>query len=756
MKKILCFLAVCCLGLTVALGLTTKTEIYAEKEIVELTQDEFLEKFNVPDSSKTYLLKEDISLEQWSPISVSGLNFDGNGFCITTPAPLFSVVESGSKIKNLTIKASPNFSFTPSQETSLNFGLLACEVKGSSFENIVATATLAPEDATPEMLLQNTYGQVSVNAFASTKAGGLFGTLEEGSLVQNCLTSLKIVVTQNDENALSTVVGGFAGEVMNARITNCYASTMIGEQIYAGYAPTVLGGNGKMIVGGFVGKVNTNALKITNVFAGGAIQTAFVPEENVLALGKIFGDAQGLTSQQISHCYSYNLSSLHLIGLGSESNFVLKAVNEDIFKAINNFAGDAQLGGQLLWDSLYEWNTQNIWCKKDIDSMPVLQVFQTFNVALRAEQNSNGLEITMLDADENPILVDDVPAQSIDVKFGKTVIFKISVQEEFLPYKAVKSLMCTTSNQPKAMFDLADNLKEKLVSVKVDGSTSATYFAEAYDLSYNLKVVSVNDNQGQVRVKGATAPIPENKVFDMSYLSSQSFVATASNSSYMFEKWVWVGETVQDNVDAFVSDPDNEMLAGYAITVKFGDSTLAKTDTCYVYMLDALTSNVPFVVENGEITFTLQAQFVQHNEKLNILVSSSDNATEIYVNNVYIDGQASLDGISFEIDVTVGVAVEIKIVVNEGFVFNGWRVENQSFSSLINSQSGETDKSTTIHITPNGALTLYADVQQQEQSTTNLTWLWWALGGVGGAGLLTLIIVIAVKRKRKESFVRYY
>ena len=128
----------------------------------------------------------------------------------------------------------------------------------------------------------------------------------------------------------------------------------------------------------------------------------------------------------------------------------------------------------------------------------------------------------------------------------------------------------------------------------------------------------------------------------------------------------------------------------------------------------------------------------------------------MYVNNIYIEGQAGLDGISFEVDVTVGVTVEIEIVVHEGFVFNGWSVENQSFNSLINTQSGETNLSTLIHLTPSGELTLFADVGQQEVQSANLTWLWIALGGLGGVGLITLIVVITVKRKKRESFVRYY
>lgn len=757
MKKILCFLAVVCFTLVGGVLCLNKTDVRAEEDVVYINDaSEFIQYLDVEDpSSKNYVLINDIILQTWQPVSLSNVSFDGNGFSITTPAPLFSIVDNGSLIKNLSVKASINFKFSTSVQTSQNFGLLACDVKGSTIDKVFVSALGAPENVTPEELLENTYGLVSVTASASTKVGGLCGTLQEGSVVRNCYSQMKVEVTQSDENALSTVVGGLFGEVSNAVVANCYASAQDEKLINASFSSSVLTGGGELIVGGFAGCVNQNVNIISNVFVGGSIATQNIPESKSLYVGKLFGKVLTNTESKIQNVYSYNQSTLPLIASGA-TNFLIKVMPVETFKLLNNFSLDTQIAGELLWNQIYDWGLETTWCKKDVNVLPVLQVFELFNISLRTEQNSLGLTTSLLDKNQTPIVESGNPVASVNVKFGQTVYIKIEIQEDFLPYKAVKSLRSTTSGSACASYDLEDVCKTALVPIIVSNATATAYYAETYDLSYDLKVISANNNQGQVRVKGATAPIPDNKIFSLSYLSTQSFVAVAANSSYIFEKWVWVGATDEDNVDAFVGDPENEILASYGISLKFGDKNFSKNDLTYVVMNEVDKANIPFVVENGKITFTLKAQFVHHNEKLSIVVSSSDNAAEVYVNNIYIEGQAGLDGISFEVDVTVGVAVEIEIVVHEGFVFNGWSVQNQSFNSLINTQSGETNLSTLIHLTPSGELTLFADVGQQEVQSANLTWLWIALGGLGGVGLITLIVVIAVKRKKRESFVRYY
>ena len=765
MKKILCFFSAICLAIGIfAFGMPNQ-RVFCDEVPTELNQSTFVSELKKDEKTSTkFVLTSDILLTEWESEDLSGITIDGNGFTVTTPAPLFNVVNGGSVIKNLGVIASENFEFdAPNQVT--NFGLVACTVQSATFANVYAETSSIPENATEADKQNNTYGNISVNLSSSAKVGGMFGVVENNSVIKNCFTKTKITVVQNDANALTTIVGGFVGEVQNgAVITNCYAVPKDSKLVEASFKDGLVMQNGEMIVGGFAGKVSASIRQISNVFVGGTLPNAEESEGKKLLVGKIVGELGVLDANSFECIYTFNQHpALPLISTGTAQSESVKYLPENSFTLINNFAPNFKLEGVAIWNDIDGWDTQTIWCKKTVSNYPVLQVFQTFSVSVNTDKNSLGIRLEILDnegnvfttkqLDENEQEV-DVPATRVEVKYNSLISFRLVITEDFSPYKAVKNLTCNNT-QIIASFDLAENLKEATVPLVVTGQTSGVYFANSQDIKYNLKVISDNENQGKVRVKGATASIDPTKPFDLTYLSTQSFVAVSSNNSYTFEKWVWMSEN-GDEVDAYVGNPEAEKASAQGITIKFGESLFESEEYTYVYMTSLAAANIPCEVNDGVVTFTLKAKFTTHNEDLVIVLTANIASAEVYVGGIFVVGNEEIDGVNFTNRITIGVPVEVKIEVAEGYQFVGWRVLNQSLSALIDSQGGETEESTTIHLTLNGPTTIYADVVKEEVQTVDLSWLWYVLGGIGGALVIAGIVLIVVKRKRQESFIDFY
>ena len=743
MKKILCFLTAFCVCLGLGVLLAPEGKVLADEGPQALDNANFGEYINVqylknPQNNKDFVLTQDIVLQNWQSVDVSGISLDGNGFSITVGTPLFKTISGGSSITNLAVIAAGNFQWQAT-DANKNFGLVACDVKGSTFSNVYATCADAPE-GTPDSDLEK-YGELNITAVGSGNIGGMFGTVAEGAIIKDAYAKIKLDVVQTDENALSTVIGGFAGQVSASTITNCFAVPMDTELVKATFATNIISSDAKILVGGFAGQIESGTA--VNVFAGGALPVNQTLDTKSISVFKIAGNVAEAATLKNAYTFNQN-ANLELLGQGvaTQSGFL----EQSTFTALGNFLG---AGLNNIWDTTAEWDTTNVWCKKT-DTYPVLQTFQSFQISLNAEKNSQGVEIEILDVAQNPIEADGAPATKVEEKYGTNLFLKVKITEDFAAYSALRTLECNNV----VVKTFATEEKEALVPLTVTGGTSGAYSATSGNLEYNLKVISENKNQGDVYVKGASVGIDPDRFFRISYLSTQSFVATPANNSYTFEKWVWVAEDGTETT-ALLGDPADEKLAAQTLTLKFGDENF--TDNfVYLYMQSADEANVPFALVDGVKTFTLKAKFTTHNENLNIIISSNLASADVYVSSMLLMGVEELEGINFSCKVTVGMMVEVRLEIAEGYVFNGWRVKNQSFSSLVDTQSGENEMSTTINVTPNGELTLYADITKEEVKKADLTWLWITLGGVGGAAVITLIVILIVRRKRSENFLQYY
>ena len=744
MKKILCFLTAFCVCLGLGVLLAPEGKVLADEGPQALDNANFGEYINVqylnnPQNNKDFVLTQDIVLQNWQSIDVSGITIDGNGFSIIVGVPLFQTVSGGSKISNLAVIAAGDFQWQAT-DTNKNFGLLACNVLGSTFSNVYATCAVAPE-GTPDADLEK-FGELNITAKGSGKIGGLFGTVAEGSIIKDAYSKIKLKVVQTDENAISTIIGGFVGQVSASTITNCFAVPMDTELVKATFATNIITSNAEILIGGFAGQIESGT--VANVFAGGALPANQTLDTKTISVGKIAGSVAQASVFKNAYTFNQN-ANLNLLAKG-QAGATVAFLEQSAFTALSNFVG---AGFNSIWDTTAEWDTTNVWCKKT-EPYPVLQTFQSFQISLNSEKNSQGVEIEILDNLQNPIEIDGVPATKVEEKYGTNLFLKVKITEDFAAYSALSTLEC--NNVVVKTFETENT--EALVPIMVTGGTSGAYSATSGNLEYDLKVISENKNQGDVYVKGASVGIDPDRFFKISYLSTQNFVASPANNSYTFEKWVWVAEDGTET-PALLGDPENNKLAAQTLTLKFGDENF--TDNfVYVYMQSANEANVPFALVDGVKTFTLKAKFTTHNENLNIIISSNLASADVYVSSMLLMGVEELEGINFSCKVTVGMVVEVRLEIAEGYVFNGWSVKNQSFSSLVDTQNGENEMSTTIHVTPNGELTLYADITKEEVKKVDLTWLWITLGGIGGAAIITLIVVLVVRKKRSESFLQYY
>lgn len=97
--------------------------------------------------------------------------------------------------------------------------------------------------------------------------------------------------------------------------------------------------------------------------------------------------------------------------------------------------------------------------------------------------------------------------------------------------------------------------------------------------------------------------------------------------------------------------------------------------------------------------------------------------------------------------------VTITVEVKEGYEFVGWRdASGRTLEGTIVNYFSGIESEPTITIRTSEALTLEAEVRAIETDPVDLTWLWWTLGGIGAAGLITLVVVLIVKRSKNDGY----
>jgi hypothetical protein len=211
--------------------------------------------------SGTYILMNDITLANWSPVGdnmrpFTGV-FNGNGKIITLTGfavtavsgrnylGIFGFVKGASStakavIKNLTID--PSVAVNDTSSAGQAVGLVAGCAELASIENITLSGTFDFESGNTILL------------------GGIAGLTDQaGTVIKNCNSSLTMNIIPGNGNGLASYsfVGGFAGMFRNgARIENCHNT----GNITADNTENTV--SGQVFVGGIAGgssfAMNTN------------------------------------------------------------------------------------------------------------------------------------------------------------------------------------------------------------------------------------------------------------------------------------------------------------------------------------------------------------------------------------------------------------------------------------------------------------------------------------------------------------------
>lgn len=785
MKKFFGFVVafVMMLGLGVFLGVPNSVA-NAETEVGEPTQirqGDFSSLFAGANGAK-FVLMEDIHIGQEEAMqNLTGVTLNGNGFCVYTPKPLFNEINN-SRIENLKIEASKNFQFDAA--SAQNFGLLANSVQNSSVVNVFATCEAqqpnqnAGQANLNQEQLVDTFGVLDVTVNGGVKVGGLIGVLSNQSFVKNAYVQLRLNVVQKDENANTTILGGFVGFVDNATILNAYA-VPTQSVLVTGEFDTPQTHHQTFVIGGFAGVVGDYAV-IKNTFCGGSVKITEMTNKTFEA-GEFAGRVTA-NAQNFEKCYCFNNASLTLLGSNNAAQYDIGFLSEQNFKSLDAFRG-------AHWTVESEWDTQKTWCKRENFDFPVLQVFQNFSVGIRS-----GDKVTLKFVTENTAANPGqgerfVPVEGVSIlkKYGETIWIDLTIEQEFKPYYALKSLMFVNGGLTFAQFDVKKNIKHAVVPLIVTGEINGTLTAELESIKYHLSVIADGQGVGEVRHLNSPTAIRPDRIFDISQGGIYEFEGVRSSVSYVFHKWVWVGMDGAE-VDVMLGNPNKGLFATKSqISLAFGNNAYTSDENAYLFVTeesageiqecqdassvyytysptnktnitDENTVQVPFEVDNnGVMTFTLMAKFDSNTAELVISVKAGAGASEVYVGGVRLEGIETIDGVNFSTYVILGQVVEVKIKLAEGYMFNEWGVANGSLGEVVGADNvEEIKKATTINIRPTATVVLDANVNVQEKQAVDLTWLWWTLGGVGGASAIALMIILFVKKRQKESFVRYY
>lgn len=702
-----------------------KEVLKADATVISLTNINFVSEIANPDNTN-FKLTENIILNSWSPIDFNG-TLDGNGYTITLSGYLFNTIENAS-ITNLGIIVSGTYTFDNTQYVYPNsdFGALAQNAKFSSINKVFAVASF------------------QVKSKSSVNVGGLVGKIE-GTNIKDSYVKTNITVNQYSEEALSTIVGGFVGNSVNSVITNCFAVPISTNILNVNVDNTLTNPKTKLILGGFIGLAERGTIGIiSNNYCGGNLVYNYGGE---VVQGKIFGEVKNFSDDRLSYCHTYNnQSELTFIGQSnSYTNVRITERNSIFFGESANFLLASSDGGGAIWNFLYVWNLDTVWTKKDSSQFFVLQVFENFSVSLDPNLIDESLQCAILKYDNGSF----ASTTLTEFKFGDILLINIAVKPEYLHYKNIKSLMKANSTADITLNFNEDN-SEALYEFSVNAKNAGSYFAEANNIKYDLIIRTIDETQGFVKY-GTTNDNRTSITQKIEQGGEYVFVAEPISNSYAFEKWCWIDEEGEPT-DALRGQPVNNVLAGRTITIGFGKDGISASITYLNFDADP---EIPYIVdsETGNISFVIEAHFTTNVRNLNIQSLLDADACNIYINGELL---TIIDFLNlFDESVQVGVSIEIRVEMKEGYIFKKWRAGgSRPLANYISND--ETETSQTINLTISDNFVLFLEVEQEEQTVQDTTWIWILVGALGGAGLIALSIILIRRSSKKKDFLNYF
>lgn len=725
---------------------------FAKNEQNNIIEISSLAELTNPDNfEKKFKLTSDIDLSQdvWTPIgwqentktykSFKG-ELDGNGFKISGiklenaksyNVGLFGILENAT-IKNLKLEVLSIACSDVEDVTVLNIGALAGQIKSSQIQNCYVEFC-ADDSIQNQFFIANKTTDQGLTTFAgltnSISFGGFAGVISEGTSFQNCQSKIKIKVLKDASQGKNINIGGVAGDCNFSQITN--TTSKLDAKIDVENDKIDLATN----VGGVCANVCGEKSKIQNCYAQTNVEC--IQEFSSTNFGAIAGNIDlsfAPKAKNIDYIYATakfkqnNASQVTKI-IGKQNNYSLSNCKSEVLTE-NNFA---MFKDSNYWQTDKMWDFDNVWSATG-DDFPVLQVFKTYTIDLNTNPMVDFGLLTNADKNVSSISFENDNSNQKQYKFGEIVKINIKIAEKFKKYFDLdtisvsntivynsKSFLDNNSNftVEKPSDDLSqDGAKDfYTISYRCSDTTSGQVSFSLSKIAYTLNVSTENSLMGNVRNQFSSSSLDQ---FEQSitYGNKYIFLAVPASNDFAFLKWCFEYENDEQNTDL----------------------TTSSSSYAFVFGSETQTDEIDF---NAHITSgaKLVAHWTSNVCKIQIQVKDGNTILE--------DGFVLKDKDGNKIENIVSVQkgeYTLSVELDEKYVIDGWYSQ---YGNLLGN-------STTLKSETDGEEMIIVLKVSRQNKIADLTWLWITLGSIGGAGLITVVIVIIVKKSKDSAYKNFY
>lgn len=696
-----------CLDLTLSYIDATSSQSFSHRIYINDTEGEIAQKIYFADIEGFSTASQ--------PQNVGIMNVTNTAATTFATNAIFNEI-NGATIRNLAVE---DFALyversSSSASSSSSLGILANSIEGATLENIEVS------------------GELVASFDYSANVGALAGT-SVGSQIKNVAVAVSMDVTQTNHDAQLLNVGGMFGRVQNGTLTNVYVAS-------SSSAPTI---NVEVImnssilptttvnVGGMVGSLAGGIF--VNNFTNAVVTTYHANGSATVRRGSIIGYVDEITAP-------LNLS--YILYMGAESDFVGNIQNSSITGARLVTAGEMNAQSTYLNSNYfdtenYAWDFDKTW-SVGATSLPSLQPFDTFYIYLNPKTYTTlSIDGAQYDEDQGGYMA----RYGAAIKITSTVSSSHEIYYILSGFQRAGVTLSSDSN-----YTISPDFSE--LSFEVNALTAGTYTNLITSNSFALRVeVAEEDSEmGGVRIQGYQTASSQSLTSNLTYGAEARFEALASSSSYLFEKWVWVSEDGAES-DVYYGMDGNVQATSPQITVLFMERPNEGALDNVIYIQGTPS-------QSADPSFTLRAKFTSNIVDLKIRSTlPAEDCVTILVDDASYSFDSSTTEYLVERTIMKDRNVTITVEVREGYEFVGWRdASGRTLEGTIVNYFSGIESEPTITIRTNEALTLEAEVRAIEADPVDLTWLWWTLGGIGAAGLITLVVVLIVKRSKNDGY----
>lgn len=656
---------------------------------------------------------------------------DGNGYAVTgiklvngggNYVGIFGMLENAT-IKNLKIEIDGIECSSVGEVASIFVGGIAGSVKSSKIQN--CTVVFNSDDSSNTFFIRDLdvdTGQES-GVTNSIFFGGIAGSINEGSDIKNCITDVCIDVLKDEQQGKTVNIGGVVGECNYSKITNTL-SKLTNTCTIQNEGQNVLTN-----IGGVCGNISGNNSVVQNCYAQS--------DSNIQNLGEInFGGVIGSVessfvpnAKNINYVYSnpknkQNNANLSSNIFGKQSMYQTANCKMEVFEQDDFSIFELP----EYWNTDIMWDFENIWSTTG-DSVPTLQVFKTYTIDLNTNPIVDFGLLSPTDKDVSTIQFENANqgTTSQTFKYGDVVNVKIEITNNFKKYFDLDTISVANlvvynkakiDNNSKFSVTLPnndENIKYYMLSYTCCDSTVGQVSFSLSKITYSLEVKTENALMGMVRNQFSSSSLDQ---FEQSitYGNKYTFLSVPTTNDFAFSKWTFEkeeNESVELNIETS------------SYTFIFGGEVQG----------DGVDFNALIIDD-----YQLMAHWTSNVCKITIEVKDGDNVISSGFTITDREGNQLEDIVSVQKGDFVIIAE-----LSEEYEIDGWYSHGRLLSNSLTLESQTEDEEMILTLK-------VAKINR----VANLTWLWITLGCLGGAGLITVIVVIIVKKSKDNAYKNFY